>query len=323
MCTAVVTNIGDGYFGRNLDFESDFGEKIIIVPRKYRIVFSDGRISENHPAIIGMGIVSDGYPLFFDGINECGVGVAGLRFAGNAEYRKNDSGKENITSYELILRILSECKSVRDAEKMLENANITDKAFSEKIRPAPLHWIIADRSRAITLEQTREGLLIFENPVGVLTNNPPFSYQMENLRSYMMLSPKEPENNFSKKLDLSPYSRGMGAMGLPGDMSSASRFVRTSFVAENSRYGKSETDIVNHFFHTLYQVFQQKGCVQISDGFEITNYSSCCNLKKGIYYYTTYNNSNINGVNMHRENLDSEGLLEFDLIKKAEFNIQN
>ena len=323
MCTAISVIAGDNYFGRNLDYESDFGEKIVITPRKYCFSFSCGDRLNEHYAIIGMAVVGGEYPLYFDATNEAGLSMAGLRFAGNAVFNKGKKGKKNIASFEFIPWVLSKCKSIYEAERLVENVNITDDAFSEQMPPAPLHWIIADRNGAITVEQTVKGLNVYQNPVGVLTNNPEFDMQLLNLANYMTLSAKEPESLFTDRFQLESYSRGMGAMGLPGDLSSMSRFIKASFICENSVYSKDEESIVNHFFHTLYSVYQQKGCVRVGNGFEITNYTSCCNASRGIYYYTTYENSNINAVDMHRENLDKEELMKFELIKRQKVNMQN
>jgi choloylglycine hydrolase len=163
--------------------------------------------------------------------------MAGLNFVGNAVYGRPESGKENIAQFELIPWILAQCATVRDARKLLETVNITDTAFSADLPPAQLHWMIGDREAVITVEAVREGLRIYDNPVGVLTNNPPFDEQLFNLNNYLNLSAQEPENRFSDKIDLKPCSRGMGALGLPGDWSSPSRFVRAAFVKLNSVSG--------------------------------------------------------------------------------------
>lgn len=323
MCTAISVTAGDHYFGRNLDYETGYGEKIVITPRNYPFSFDCGEGIKKHYAIIGMGIVKDGYPLYFDAINESGLGMAGLLFSGNAVYGKRVSGKKNVASFELIPWVLAKCKSVDEAEKLIEDTNITDDAFSDDLPPSPLHWIIADKKRTIVLEVTADGMRIYPNPLGVLTNNPPFEMQMYNLSNYIGLSSSPAENRFAKNVNLSAHSKGMGAVGLPGDLSSMSRFVKTAFVCANSVYSDVEEEIVNHFFHTLYAVFQQKGCVATSDGYEITQYSSCCNTDKGIYYYTTYNNSNITAVSMHGESLDTEKLIEYELIKNCKITMQN
>lgn len=320
MCTAVW--IKDGYFGRNLDYEVGFGEKIIITPRNYAFEFTGGSRCDRHHAIIGMGVVQKEYPLYFDAVNEAGLGMAGLRFHGNAVYFPKRDDCENISSYELIPRVLSSCENTYEAEELLKDANITDEAFSDDLPPAPLHWMIADKERAIVVEQTGRGLSVYENSTGVLTNNPTFDVQMQSLAGYIKVSPYEAENSFSKSYDITSQSRGMGGIGLPGDWSSQSRFVKTCFLRENSVFKGEERDIVNHFFHILYSVFHQRGCVRFHGEYEITRYTSCCNLKDGIYYYTTYDDSTIRGVDMMRENPDGSKLLEFEL-KTGEIEIQN
>ena len=202
--------------------------------------------------------------------------------------------------------------------------NLTDECFSEKLPAAQLHWIIADCREAITVESVREGLLIYDNPAGVLANNPPFDEQMFQLNNYMNLSPEEPQNHFSEKLPLHTYSRGMGALGLPGDLSSQSRFVRAAFVKMNSVSGDSESESISQFFHILGSVEQQRGCCKVGEGkYEITIYTSCCNTDKGIYYYTTYENHQITAVDMYRENLDGSAPVCYPLIEGEQIKMQN
>ena len=323
MCTAISVTVKDNYFGRNLDYEHSFGEKITITPRNYEFTFRNGTAVKNHYAIIGMALPVDGYPLYFDASNEKGLSMAGLNFPDNAQYNECVQDKENVASFEFIPWILCQCQNVKEVEKLIKNTNVTDWNFKAELPPTPLHWIIADRNRAITVEQTNEGMTVYDNPVGVLTNNPTFNIQLFGITNYMSVSPNEPENKFSSKTELKTYSRGMGGIGIPGDLSSMSRFIRGCFVKLNSVWGESETEIVNQFFHILYSVYQQKGCVKVENGYEITNYSSCCNTDKGIYYYTTYNNHKINAIDMHRENLNGDSIIVYELIENEEINIQN
>ena len=203
--------------------------------------------------------------------------------------------------------------------------NFLNEPFNDRLPLAQLHWIIADSNKAITVESVANGIKIYDNPVGVLTNNPPFDKQMFNLNNYMHLSNKSSENTFSSKLDLKNYSRGMGAIGLPGDLSSQSRFVRTAFVKMNSVSGDGELESVSQFFHILNSVDQQRGCCNLgNDKYEITIYTSCCNATKGIYYYTTYDNHQITAVNMNKENLEwNKQLIRYPLIKEEQIKLQN
>ena len=324
MCTAATYKTKDFYFGRTLDYEFSYGDEITIAPRNYEFNFRKVKKIESHYAMIGMAHVVGDYPLYYDAINEKGLGMAGLNFVGNAYYNECIEGKDNIAQFELIPWILGQCESVKEVRELLKNINITNEPFSEKFPLAQLHWIIADKYEAITVESMKDGLKVYDNPVGVLTNNPPFDKQMFELNKYMNLSPKVPKNNFSDKLDMEYYSRGMGAIGLPGDLSSQSRFVRVSFVKMNSVSENDEKSSVSQFFHILNSVDQQRGCCEVADGkYEITIYTSCCNASKGIYYYTTYNNHQITAVDMFKENLDGNSIVKYPLIETGEIRWQN
>lgn len=324
MCTAATYKTNDFYFGRTLDYESSYGEEIVIMPRNFRLEFLSEGICEKHYAVIGTANIAGGYPLFYDAVNEKGLCMAGLNFVGNAHYFKNKNGKSNIAQYEFIPWILGKCTSTDEAKELISNINITDTPFSEHMPVGQLHWIIADKNSAITVESVSDGIKVYDNPLGVLTNNPPFDEQMFRLNDYMHLSSRQPKNTFSDKLKLKAYSRGMGAIGLPGDLSSQSRFVRVAFVKANSVSGKGETESVSQFFHILGSVDQPRGCCEVADGkYEITIYTSCCNADKGIYYYTTYDNHRISAVDMRKESLDGNELISYPMITEEKINCQN
>ena len=324
MCTAVTYKTKDFYFGRTLDYEFSYCDEVTITPRNYPFSFKYLGEINTHYAMVGMSYVANDYPLYYEAINEKGLGIAGLNFVGNAHYHDFIEGKDNIAQFELIPFILSKCTTVNEAKNLLNNINIVNIPFSKDLPVAQLHWIIADENEAITVESVKEGLKIYDNPVGVLTNNPPFDKQMFQLNNYMHLSPKNPENTFSNKLNLESYSRGMGALGLPGDLSSQSRFIRVAFTKMNSLSGDSESESVSQFFHILGSVDQQRGCCELDNGeYEITIYSCCCNASKGIYYYTTYDNHQITAVDMNRENLNGNTLIRYSLIKDEQIKMQN
>ncbi len=324
MCTAVTYKTKDRYFGRNLDLEYSYNETVTVTPRNYAFRFRKAGKLESHLAMIGMAYVADGYPLYYDATNEKGLSMAGLNFPENARYRPFCAGKDNVAPFELIPWILGQCTTVSEAKTLLKQINLLNEKFNEDLPLTPLHWIISDQKRSVTLESVESGIKIYDNPVGVLTNNPTFDYQMFNLNNHMRLTKGEPENTFAEALPLKTYSRGMGAMGLPGDASSMSRFVRAAFVKMNSKSGDSEEESVSQFFHILKSVEMQRGCVQLAGGaYEITVYSSCCNTDRGIYYYTTYDNSRINAVDMHAEDLDGCTMIAYPLKKTQTIEYQN
>ena len=324
MSTAITYKTKDFYFGRTLDYEISYGDEVTITPRNYEFNFRHKQNIKNHYAIIGMAYVTENYPLYYEAVNEKGLGIAGLNFVGNAQYNKKIKGKDNITQFEFIPWILSQSTTVKEAKKLIEKINFLDEPFSTNLPLAQLHWIISDSIESITVEAVKDGIKIYENPVGVLTNNPTFDKQMFELNNYMNLSTKSPKNTFAKSLNLEKYSRGMGAIGLPGDLSSQSRFIRAAFVKMNSVSKEEEKESVSQFFHILNSVEQQRGCCELDDGiFEITIYTSCCNASKGIYYYTTYDNHQITAIDMHKENLNSENLIRYPLIKDEQIKMQN
>lgn len=324
MCTAATYRTKDSYFGRTLDHDFSYGEEIIITPRNYPFHFSKMGKSKHHYAMTGIAHVAENYPLYYEAANEKGLGMAGLNFLKNADYKEPAEGKYNVSPYEFIPWLLGQCAAVKEAKELLKNLNLVKIPFHEKLPLAQLHWIIADKDEVITVESTGDGLHVYNNPVGILTNNPAFPEQMSALNNYLTLSPREPENNFSKQLPLHRYSRGMGAIGLPGDLSSQSRFVRAAFVKMNSVSGDSEAQSVSQFFHILNSVDQQRGCCDLGDGkYEVTLYTSCCNLQKNIFYYTSYDNHRITAVDMNRENLDGSRLVRYPLIREEQIYRQN
>lgn len=324
MCTAVTYKTKDFYFGRTLDYEFSYNEEITITPRTYEFKFRNKDSINNHYAIIGMAYIAENYPLYYDAINEKGLGMAGLNFVGNAYYNEPEEGKDNIAQFEFIPWILSQCATVKEAKVLIEKINILNVSFNDQLPLAQLHWIIADAESSITVEAVEEGIKVYDNPVGVLTNNPTFDKQLFALNNYINLSNKSPRNIFATDLKLQQYSRGMGAIGLPGDLSSQSRFVRATFVKMNSVSTDEENESVSQFFHILNSVDQQRGCCQLDDGkYEITIYTSCCNATKGVYYYTTYNNHQITAVNMHKEDLNVNQLIRYPLISGEHINFQN
>ncbi|MGN1147969.1 MAG: choloylglycine hydrolase [Lachnospiraceae bacterium] len=324
MCTAATYRTKDFYFGRTLDYEFSYQETVTITPRHFPFPFRKLGNLTTHYAMIGMATVAEEYPLYYDATNEKGLSMAGLNFPGNADYKPEERDKDNVAPFEFIPWILGQCETVKDARKLLSRINLININFSEELPLAMLHWIISDREESITVESIKEGLTVYDNPVGVLTNNPPFDYQMFNLNNYINISTEIPENRFSKALSLKIYSRGMGGIGLPGDLSSASRFVKVAFTKMNSLSNDTESESISQFFHILGSVAQQRGCVHLGEGkYEITIYTSCCNTDKGIYYYTTYENSQISGVDMHKEDLNGSGLISYPLIKGQQIRLQN
>ena len=311
MCTCITYTNNDFYFGRNLDLDCSFGETVTITPRSFPFIFRKAERQDHHYAMIGMASANDSFPLYAEAVNEKGLAMAGLNFPGNAFYQQPDGKGLEIASFEVIAWLLGKCASVTEAEEYLDEMKIVDLAFSDQMPSAPLHWMLADRESCLVLEAVRDGLKIYENPFGVLTNNPPFEYHRMNMNNYMNLTAESPQNRFADRLNLRPYAQGMGALGLPGDASSASRFVRAVFLKWNSVAPEEEKANVSQFFHILDSVAMVRGSVVTEQGtYDITTYSCCANTRTGVYYYKTYDDSRVRAVDMHETDLDGNVLIQ-------------
>ena len=303
MCTAISFLTKDHYFGRNLDLEYSYNETVTITPRNFPLVFRHKETLKTHYAMIGMAYIQDNYPLYYDATNEKGLSMAGLNFPENADYKPFSHDKDNITPFEFIPWILAQCQSLEEVKLLLTNINLINEDFNTSLPLTPLHWIISDRAESITVESMKTGFKIHSNPLGVLTNNPPFDQQMSNWNQYN-----------------SKYCPSM----LPGDLSSESRFIRAACLKHNSICGGSEKESVSQFFHFLSSLEYVRGCQRTNnDSYKITVYSSCCNTDLGIYYYKTYDNSQICGVNMHHEDLEGNQLVSYPLITMPQYRLQN
>ncbi len=326
MCTALSLVNGDFYFGRNMDIAYSFLERVVFTPRNFAFAYKKMPSVDTHYAMVGMACVQEGYPLYAEAINEKGLGMAGLNFPEYAHYADIESvDKDNITPYEFIPWILGGCKDMAEAKLAVEKLSLIAIPFSQRIPLAPLHWIISDKTGSIVVEQTSSGLKIHDNPTGIMTNNPQFDFHMTNLSNYLGCSPYEPQNHIYTA-PIPSIGHGFGGVGLPGDNSTCSRFVRAVFAKGNSVFAGdcSEGDNIAQFFHILENVAVVRGATRLTDGTpDYTTYASCANADKGIYYYKTYGNSQITAVKMHAHNLDDTNITEYTLITEQQIRYQN
>ena len=316
MCTCITYHNDNFYFGRNLDLDCSFGETVTITPRNFPLPFRHEETLTHHYAMIGMASANDRFPLYAEAVNEKGLAMAGLNFPGNAFYRKAGDGegqradRTELATFEMIAWFLGNCASVAEAKMYLDRLSVTDDAFAENMPPAPLHWMLADKQACVVIEAVREGVKVYDNPFGVLTNNPPFDFHRMNMNNYLNLTAKSPENRFADGVELRAFAQGMGAAGLPGDASSVSRFVRAAFLKWNSVAPKEERANVSQFFHILDAVAMVRGSVITEQGtYDITTYSCCVNTRTGVYYYKTYDDSRVRSTALFDADLESTELI--------------
>lgn len=312
MCTGVrfVDNKGNMFFGRNLDWSVGYGEKIVVTPKNYN--YKSAFLGEMKPkhALIGMGIVEENVPLYFDCGNEAGLAIAGLNFPGYAEYEKDAvDGKTNIAAYEFPLYVAMNFSSVDEVEKALENVAIVAKPINDKYPVSMLHWIIGDKKRSIVVEYTGEGLQIFENDVDVLTNQPGYGWHKENLRNYMNLFSAEPAKINWGKAEMTAFGSGSLMRGLPGDYYSPSRFIRVAYLNTHYPVKSTEEENISRLFHTLTGVAMIDGAAAMGTGdFEKTIYTGGFSAATKTYYWNTYEDPAINKAALSDYNIDGSEL---------------
>lgn len=307
MCTAI--KFDERFFGRTLDFERSFGEELVVTPReKLRI----GE-AQNRYAIMGVGVKISHTPLYFDGVNEWGLAAAALNFPHFAVYHKEWEGRTGVSSAHLISLILGFCRSVSEARDTLSNIFITDEGADGNTPPTSLHWLIADSREAIVVESVEEGLRVYDDPIGVLTNSPEFPYQLTRLGDFSTLGANNPrENPFGIPL----YSRGMGAVGLPGDYSSTSRFVRAGFVKKNTLTEDAPLGEISRLFHILSAVSVPLGCVVTDEGAPVsTLYTACADMQRPGYYLTCASCRTVRQIRLTDELTEGGEIVSFPIYR--------
>lgn len=313
MCTGIRFSDGqdDLYLARNLDWTSGYGEQVVITPTGYAPRSPFGAMPSIQHATIGMGIVEEDTPLYFDAGNDAGLAVAGLNFPGYAAYAPGPvEGNVNVAAYEFPLWVCSQFASVDEVEAALQHVTIVDKPINDKYPSSLLHWIIADAKRAIVVEHTSEGMQVFDDDVDVLTNQPGFAWHHENLRNYLNTSPEFPPETELGRAHLTPFGSGSHMRGIPGDYYSPSRFVRAAYVNAHYPTKSSEEENVGRAFHTLQQVAMVDGCAAMGSGeFEITIYTGLFSSRTTTYYWNTYEDPAVRSVALADHPADGDKLV--------------
>lgn len=299
MCTGIrfTDHSGNMYFGRNLDWTQGYGEKVIATPSLAKIppAFDRPNDLDAGHTVIGMGIIIDGVPLYFDCGNDAELAVAGLNFPQSADYADAEQeGSINVAAYEFPFWIARNFASVEEVCAALENVTIVAKPVNDQLPVANLHWLIGDKSGSIVVEYMHDGMHVWQNDIDVLTNEPDFNWHRTNLRNYLTLSDSEPDNASWRAAKLDAFGSGMGMQGIPGDYSGPARFVKAAFV--NSHYPMQEDEASNviRLFRTLGSVAVPDGCAKMKDGsYEKTLYTSCFSSSSMTYYHATYEDPQI------------------------------
>lgn len=303
MCTAIslMSSQGESYFGRTMDFSYPLEAGLYMVPKnhKWRSLTTGKRYIDAY-AFMAIGQENQGILAFFDGVNERGFAAAALYFKDYAFYDLPRSSKESVASLDFLHYILGNCGSVEDLRNLLKNVQIAGAEDPVTKTVAPLHWFACDRSgKSVVIEQTKRGLEIFNNRIGVLANAPDFRWQMTNLRNYAELSPAQHEEVSWGNLLLSPFGQGAGSRLMPGGYTSPERFARTAFLKTHVPPPNSRVESVMSCFHIMNSVTIPKGIVLTEKGsWDYTLYTAFINTNSCEYYFKTYENDQIIRANL-------------------------
>jgi choloylglycine hydrolase len=329
MCTGLtlITKDNKHLFGRNLDVPATYGQFPLIVPRNFEwvnVVNEDTYISKY--ACAGMGIVVDNQPLLFDALNEKGLAGGGLNFTHFAKF--NDVAvdeKVNISASNFLYWALSNFSNLHELKEALKNLVLTNTSVKPGLPVAKLHWMFTDLTgNSIVVEYMENGINVYDNPVGVLTNDPTFPWQLTNLSQYVTLSKDTPQARKFSEYVAAPYGHGLGMCGIPGDASPASRFVRTAFFRDCIAEADDEITGVSAFLQVLTSVTVLKGSeVDPNGDLNHTLYKSCMCQESGTYYYTDYSNRRINAICLTKADLETKEIIKFNYNNKQDILYQN
>lgn len=328
MCTSLTyqTTSGDQFLARTMDFGFELGGRPVVIPRHHHFDSVTNEVGYDAPySFVGTGRDLNGYTLI-DGVNEHGVSAAALYFAGQAQYAETTAtGKVNLAPHEVLMWILGNVQSTAELEQRLNDLNIMNAAAPLLNIVVPLHWIISDQSGATyVLEREADGVHYMKNPVGVMTNTPDFGWHLKNLSNYVQLQPTPHPDRQYGDMQVSAFGPGSGALGMPGDYTSVSRFVRTVYMRQHTTAVATDAEAVNALSHMLNSVEIPKGVKIKADGSaDYTQYRAYMSMHEPAFYMQPYEDQTITRVALTEELMNADQPTEFAVKSTQQFNEVN
>jgi choloylglycine hydrolase len=332
-CTGITIKPKDGsvIFARTLEFAADLKSNVIVVPRGTEYV---GTAPGDQPGLRWktkygtVGVNAFDLPVVVDGLNEKGLHVGLFYFPGFAEYqdvKDADVGK-TLAPWEIGSYLLGTCQDITDAVAAARGVLVGDVMQKDMGFVPPVHLIVTDASgKSVVLEHVGGELKVHDNPFGVMTNSPTFDWHMTNLSNYVTLSKKNMEKIDLAGKEIKGLGQGSGMLGLPGDFTPPSRFVRAVAFSKTAQPVERARDGVLQAFHILNQFDIPKGAAQgIEHGQEVYDYTlwtSAADLKNLRYYFRTFDNSRIRMVDVKAVDLDAKAVMTISM--KGEEEIED
>jgi choloylglycine hydrolase len=314
MCTGIrlTANNNATIYARTMEFGQDIASNIIIIPRNYQFIGTapegSGMHWKSEYAIVGAN--TQNIIGILDGLNEKGLAGGLFYFPEYAQYQEVTSDKypHTIAPWELITFLLTTCATVDQAKQKLSIVNVSNTVFGPWGIVPPTHAIIHDAAgNSLVIEYVKGKLRMYDNPLGVITNSPSFDWHITNLRNYINLSAINVPKIELDKISLSSFGQGSGMLGLPGDFTPPSRFVRAVAFSQSVVNLKTEKDALAAAFHILNLFDIPFGVVGQKDGdamhFDYTQWTSASDTRNACYYWHTYMNRNIKMINLIHTNM--------------------
>jgi choloylglycine hydrolase len=317
-CTGITIKPKDGsiIFARTLEFGMDLQSNIIIVPRGKEFVGTApgntaGLRWKSKYGIVGTNAFD--MPVTIDGLNEKGLSVGLFYFPGFAKYQelRSEDFRNALAPWELGVFLLGTCSDVREAVAAAKSVRVGEVVQKDMGIVPPAHFIVTDASgTSVVLEYIGGELKVHANPLNVMTNSPTFDWHMTNLSNYVNLTDKNVEQIEVAGLEIRGFGQGSGMLGLPGDFTPPSRFVRAVAFSKSALPVEKANDGVLQAFHILNQFDIPKGAARSNDhGKEVSDYTlwtSAADLKNLRYYFRTFDNSRIRMVDLKAMDLDAK-----------------
>jgi choloylglycine hydrolase len=317
-CTGIRIKPTDGSViaARTLEFAADLQSNVIVIPRATEYT---GTAPGDKPGLrwkskyAAAGANGFGMPAIVDGLNEKGLGIGIFYFPGYAKYQKikqEEVGKA-VAPWELPVYLLGNCANVDEAVQAVQNVRVGDTVQKDMGYVPPCHYIVNDAAgRCVVMEYVGGQLTINENPLGVITNSPTFGWHVTNLRNYVNLTVNNVPTVDIAGIELPSFGQGSGMLGLPGDFTPPSRFIRAVAFSQSALPVATAHEGVLQAFHLLNQFDIPKGAARGTDNGKVmadyTLWTSVSDLKNHRYYFRTFDNSRIRMIDLNKMDLDAK-----------------
>ena len=339
MCTGICLRGTDNtaVYGRTVEWgEFDLESKVLIVPPGHEFTGSTpddkpgARWTSQH-GFVGLNGLNQ--PFLLDGLNDKGLACGAFYLPGFAEYGDYNptEADKSIGPLEMVHYILSQCASVEQTREALEQVKVAPVALPALGFVPPLHYMVMDASgQSLVIEYVSDGQpKLYSNPLGVITNAPPFEWHLINLRNYVNLSPVAIPSRKLDDIDFSPLGVGAGMLGLPGDFTPPSRFIRAVAFTQTARPTKGGIDTVTEVFRILDNfdigVHAAEGSKTQTDDTMLasTQWTTAADTRNLVYYYHTAYNRRLRMIDLPAIDFNVDKVIVFPLDAKREEDVKD